>query len=88
VVREIDKSTIEAAAWKEAVARERVIRELASADRPSRRDILRACSEHGLRRTRLYELLKAYRKRPVARTRVEIIWRSNYGPCTEVRLKA
>ena len=65
MVREIDKSMIEAAAWKEAVARERVIRELASADRPSRGDILRACRELGLRRTRLYELLKAYRERPV-----------------------
>jgi putative transposase len=65
VVREIDKSTIDAAAWKEAVAREKVIRELASADRPSHSDILRACRELGLRRTRLYELLKAYRERPV-----------------------
>ena len=66
VVREIDKSTIEAAAWKEAVARERVIRELASADSPSRSDILCACREFGPRRTRLYERLKACRERPVA----------------------
>lgn len=65
VVREIDKSTVDAGAWKEAVAREAVIRELASAAQPNRCDISRACRELGLRRTRLYELLKAYRERPV-----------------------
>ena len=36
VVRESDKSTVDAAAWKEAVAREAVIRELASVDSPVR----------------------------------------------------
>ncbi|MBM3553548.1 MAG: DDE-type integrase/transposase/recombinase [Alphaproteobacteria bacterium] len=65
MVREVDKSTVDAAAWKEAVAREAVIRKLTSTDRPGRSDVLRACRELGLRRTRLYELLKAYRERPV-----------------------
>lgn len=60
-----DKDTIDDAAWDEAVAREAVIRRLASLDCPSRSDFLRACHELGLKRTRLYELIRAYRERPV-----------------------
>lgn len=63
--QELDKSSVVAAAWKEAVAREAVIRALVSSDQPSRVEILRACRELGLKRARLYQLLKAYRARPV-----------------------
>ncbi|WP_292502563.1 Mu transposase C-terminal domain-containing protein [Mesorhizobium sp.] len=42
-----------------------MIRKLASLDRPSRSEFLRACRELGLKRTRLYELLRAYREHPV-----------------------
>lgn len=60
-----DRCTVDDAAWTEAVAREAVIRRLVSLDRPSRSDFLRACHELGIKRTRLYELMKAYRERPV-----------------------
>lgn len=63
--QEFDKSSVDAAAWKEAVAREAVIRGLVSSEQPSRVEILRACRELGLKRARLYQLLKAYRARPV-----------------------
>jgi putative transposase len=53
------------AAWGEAVAREAVIRRLISLERPGRSDFLRACHDLGMRRTRLYELIRAYRERPV-----------------------
>ena len=53
------------AAWSEAVAREAVIRRLISLERPGRSDFQRACHELGMRRTRLYELIRAYRERPV-----------------------
>jgi putative transposase len=65
VGQELDKSSVDAAAWKEAVAREAVIRALVSSDQPSRVEILRACRQLGLKRARLYQLLKAYRARPV-----------------------
>lgn len=60
-----DKHTIDDAAWNEAVAREVVIRKVASLDRPSRSDFSRACHALGLKRTRLYELISAYREHPV-----------------------
>lgn len=60
-----DKNAIDDAVWSEAVAREAVIRRLVSLDRPSRADFLRACRELGLRRTRLYELIRAYSDDPV-----------------------
>jgi putative transposase len=65
VVHGPDKDTVDDAAWGEAVAREAVIRKLASLDRPSRSDFFRACRELGLKRTRLYELIRAYREHPV-----------------------
>jgi putative transposase len=64
VVHGPDKDTIDDAAWSEAVAREAVIRRLASLD-PSRSDFSRACHELGVKRTRLYELIRAYREHPV-----------------------
>jgi putative transposase len=65
VVHGPDKSTVDDAAWNEAVAREVVIRRLVSLDCASRSDFFRACCELGLRRTRLYELIRAYREHPV-----------------------
>ena len=53
------------AAWSEAVAREAVIRRLILLEHPGRSDLLRACHELGVKRTRLYELIRAYRERPV-----------------------
>ena len=63
--QELDKSSVDAAVWKEAVAREAVIRALASSDQPNRAEVLRACRQLGVKRARLYQLLKAYRARPV-----------------------
>lgn len=60
-----DKETVDDAAWNEAVAREAVIRRLVSLDCPGRSDFFRACRELGLKRTRLYELIRAYREHPV-----------------------
>lgn len=60
-----DKETVEDAAWNEAVAREAVIRRLVSLDCPGRSDFFRACRDLGLKRTRLYELIRAYREHPV-----------------------
>jgi putative transposase len=65
VVFKVDNSSVGAAAWDEAVAREAVIRDLASADRLDRSEAMRACRQLGIKRTRLYELVKAYRERPV-----------------------
>ena len=55
----VDKSSVDAAAWKEAVAREAVIRALASSNQPNRAEVLRACRQLGVKRARLYQLLKA-----------------------------
>ncbi|RUW64678.1 transposase, partial [Mesorhizobium sp. M2A.F.Ca.ET.067.02.1.1] len=65
MVHRPDRDTVDDAAWNEAVAREVVIRRLASFESPSRSDFLRACRELGLKRTRLYELIRAYREHPV-----------------------
>lgn len=64
----MDRSDINAfddTAWEQAVAREAVIRRLASQDRPDRAEFLSACRELGLKRSRLYELIKAYKARPI-----------------------
>ncbi|WP_292227412.1 Mu transposase C-terminal domain-containing protein [Mesorhizobium sp.] len=42
-----------------------MIRRLVSLDCPGRSDFFRACRELGLKRTRLYELIRAYREHPV-----------------------
>ncbi|MBB5577848.1 MULTISPECIES: Mu transposase C-terminal domain-containing protein [Rhizobium] len=60
-----DKLTVCDPAWQKAVAREAVIRPLISATRISRGDITSACRQLGLKRTRLYELVAKFRKRPV-----------------------
>jgi len=65
VVHEPDRDVVDDAVWNEAVARENVIRRLVSLPHPGRSDFHRACRELGLRRTRLYELIRAYRENPV-----------------------
>ena len=65
----VDRSDINAAddaAWEQAVAREVVIRRLASKATPNRAEFSQACRELGLKRSRLYELIRAYKARPVA----------------------
>lgn len=64
----VDSSDINAAddaAWEQAVAREAVIRPLASMANPDRREFLVACRQLGLKRSRLYDLIKAYKARPI-----------------------
>ena len=64
----VDRSDINAAddaAWEQAVAREAVIRRLASMANPDRREFLVACRQLGLKRSRLYDLIKAYKARPI-----------------------
>ncbi len=60
-----DIATVDEAAWKEAVARANVLRRLAGQERLSRAVVLEACRELGIRRARLYQLLRVYRTRPV-----------------------
>ncbi|MFU8866183.1 MAG: transposase, partial [Rhodobacterales bacterium] len=65
----VDRSDINAvddAAWEQAIAREAVIRRLASKASPDRAEFLKACRDLGLKRSRLYELISAYKARPVA----------------------
>ncbi len=64
----VDRSDINAvddAAWEQAIAREAVIRRLASTATPNRTEFLKACRVLGLKRSRLYELISAYKARPV-----------------------
>jgi putative transposase len=64
----VDRSDINAAddaAWEQAVAREGLIRRLASMANPDRREFLVACRQLGLKRSRLYDLIKAYKARPI-----------------------
>ncbi|MVA52659.1 DDE-type integrase/transposase/recombinase [Agrobacterium vitis] len=60
-----NRHIMEDAVWDEAVRREAVLRRLLAVGRPSRSDFHRACRELGIRRTRLYELITAYRENPV-----------------------
>ena len=60
-----DGNTIDDASWDEAVAREIVIRRLVSGKPINRAAFYQACSELGVKRTRLYELIDAYKARPV-----------------------
>jgi putative transposase len=55
----LDKCSVDEVAWREAVARETVVRKPLSMGRPSRSDVLRACRELDVKRTHLYELIKA-----------------------------
>ena len=59
-----DRSGVDQAVWDEAVAREAVIRPIADEPRLARAVVVGACRKLGLRRTRFYELLRAYRARP------------------------
>lgn len=52
-------------AWEQAVQREGVIRRLTNQPRISRSDFLAACRELGVKRSRLYELIRAYKARPL-----------------------
>jgi len=64
----VDRSDINAVddtAWEQAVVREGVIRRLANMASPDRVEFLSACRQLGLKRSRLYELIKAYRARPI-----------------------
>lgn len=64
----VDRSDINAVddtAWEQAVAREAVIRRLVSASPPNRAEFLSACRQLGLKRSRLYDLIKAYKARPI-----------------------
>ncbi|MHC2296121.1 DNA-binding domain-containing protein [Rhizobium mongolense] len=60
-----DKLTVSDPAWQKAVAREAVIRPLILATRISRSDAASACKRLGLKRTRFYELVAKFRKKPV-----------------------
>ena len=60
-----DKDTIDDVTWQEAVLREAVIRRLVCDGNPNRTDFHRACQELGIKRSRLYELIGAYRVRPL-----------------------
>ena len=60
-----DITAVEQVAWNEAVARAAVLRRLSGQERLSRADVLGACQELGIRRARLYQLLRVYRAHPV-----------------------
>ncbi|MBX4963355.1 Mu transposase C-terminal domain-containing protein [Rhizobium binae] len=60
-----DKLTASDPAWQKAVAREAVIRPLIAARRISRTNVASACRQLGVKRTRLYELVAKFRKKPV-----------------------
>lgn len=63
-----DRSDIIAAedgAWDQAVEREAVVRRLAEQPRIRRADFLAACRDLGIKRSRLYQLIEAYRARPL-----------------------
>jgi putative transposase len=62
VTRNLD---IDDAKWQDAVAREAVIRPLASKPRLSPVDVAAACRILGLRRSRFYTLIEQYRTAPV-----------------------
>jgi hypothetical protein len=52
-------------AWEQAVARDVVVRPLASKANPDRAEFLSACRKLGIKRSRLYELIGVYKARPV-----------------------
>ena len=64
--RILDKSRVDPKAWDLAVAREAVLRPIALSERASAGEIAAACKKVGVRRARLYQLLKRYRIEPVA----------------------
>ncbi|CDZ67523.1 TniA protein [Neorhizobium galegae bv. orientalis] len=60
-----DKLAVSDTAWQKAVAREAAIRPLIAKARISRGDVASTCRQLGLKRTRFYELVAKFRKRPV-----------------------
>ncbi|MCD1619015.1 Mu transposase C-terminal domain-containing protein [Salipiger manganoxidans] len=60
-----DICVVDDAAWERAVAREAVVRRLVMNGSPDRAEFLSACRKLGLNRSRLYELIRAYKTRPV-----------------------
>lgn len=60
-----DKLAVSDTAWQKAVARETAIRPLIAKTRISRGDVASTCRQLGLKRTRFYELVARFRKRPV-----------------------
>ncbi len=69
VLAMVDRSDIIAiddAAWEQAIARETVICRLASMAHPDRSKFLSACRQLGLKQSRHYELIKAYKARRIA----------------------
>lgn len=65
MVDRADINAVDDAAWEQAVAREAVIRQLASKASPNRAEFLKACRDLGLKRSLLYELIRVYKARPV-----------------------
>jgi len=63
--RKVDKLDVDDAKWREAAAREAIIRPLASQGRLSPVDIDAACRALGLRRARVYALIERFRNAPV-----------------------
>ena len=64
----VDRSDIIAAedeAWDQAVEREAVVRRLAAQPRIRRAEFLSACRVLGIKRSRLYQLIRAYKARPL-----------------------
>lgn len=64
----VDRSDIiatEDEAWEKAVEREAVVRRLAAQTRIRRADFLAACRDLGIKRSRLYQLIRAYKARPL-----------------------
>jgi putative transposase len=64
----VDRSDIIAAedeAWDQAVEREAVVRRLAEQPRIPRADFLAVCRDLGIKRSRLYQLIRAYKARPL-----------------------
>jgi hypothetical protein len=68
-----DKMAATEAAWTKAIAREALIRPLASATRISAGRLAGVCRDLGLKRTRLYELIALYRAAPVASSLLDAI---------------
>lgn len=63
--RNIDKLDVDDDRWREAVAREAIIRPLARGGPLSPTEVKTACRALGLRRARLYALIERYRREPV-----------------------
>tara|TARA_R110000796_G_scaffold185461_1_gene302312 strand:+ start:758 stop:2410 length:1653 start_codon:yes stop_codon:yes gene_type:complete len=60
-----DRDALNDLIWDEAVEREAVIRRLLAGDRMQRGDFYRACRDLGVKRSRLYELIRVYKAHPV-----------------------